>query len=541
MVPLILALGCPSVGLAQPEPPPRDIDRLLQLDFAELIDTKVKLASRAEESAFATPAAVYVISAEDIRRSGHRRLAELLRLVPGLHVGKIDGDHWAVSSRNAQNRFSSTMLVMIDGRHIYTPLYGGVRWELQDTLLQDIDHIEVIRGPGGPLWGANAVDGIINIVTKHARDTHGTLLYAAAGDGEMNTDAGGRYGGVTDGGVNYRAYAKDYHSDNGAYLNADQSTHNGLRTPGEDAYDRENASQVGFRADWNANARDSLMLQANAYDNHIDEERSLSAGVFPNSADAQGVNSMLHWTRRLDSGNSLELNASLDQVRFSDDILNETQTLGDLDFQHLINRGPQQFIWGLGYRYYHNDVTIPDPTACDFTQPCFTLDPPKRTDNTLSAFVQDRVQTSAETAVIVGTKLEHNDYTDFEYQPTLRLLWTPTDDASLWTAVTRAVRTPTRTGSDGQLDFGSGVTVPIGNPDAEAWQVYAYEVGYRQRLSQRLNFDLAAFNDDYRNTLQPPLASPTSRGLDKVYGLEAVVRLQPLPRWRLETSYTLHR
>ncbi len=516
------------------------IDRLLSLDLAELIGVKVTLASRTEESAFTAPSAMYVINAEDIRRSGHRRLPELLRMVPGLHVGKIDADHWAISSRNAQNRFTSTMLVMIDGRHVYTPLYGGVRWELQDVMLEDIERIEVIRGPGGPLWGANAVDGIINIITKNARDTQGTLAYAAGGAGEMRGEGGARYGGVTESGINYRVYAKGYAGDNGRYLAADQSTHNGLRPYDEDGHDRAESGQMGLRADWQSGARDQFMVQANAFDTRADEERSLTSGIYPNNADAQGVNSVVQWTRQLAAGNRLDVRASLAETRFIDDILDDTQLLGDLDFQHLITGDRHQFVWGLGYRYYESDTAIPDPTACSFVTPCFALAPADRNDDTFSGFVQDRIQTTDTVAVIVGTKLEHNDYTGVEYQPTARLLWTPSADTTWWSAVTRAVRTPTQTDNDGELDFGGGFSVPIGDPDAEAWVVYAYEVGYRQRLAQQAYLDLAGFEHDYRETLQPPLTTTTS-GRDKVYGLEAVLRLQPLTQWRLEAGYTLSR
>lgn len=536
---LCAILSGPCAASAE-EPATAPIDRLLSLDLAELIGVKVTLASRAEESAFTAPSAMYVISAEDIRRSGHRRLPELLRMVPGLHVGKIDADHWAISSRNAQNRFTSTMLVMIDGRHVYTPMFGGVRWELQDVMLEDIERIEVIRGPGGPLWGANAVDGIINIITKNARDTQGTLAYAAGGSGELRGEGGARYGGVTESGINYRVYAKTYAGDNGRYLAADQSTHNGLRPYDEDAHDRAESGQMGLRADWQSGARDQFMVQANAFDTRADEERSLTSGIYPNSADAQGVNSVVQWTRQLAAGNRLDVRASLAETRFLDDILDDTQLLGDLDFQHLITWDRNQFVWGLGYRYYDSETAIPDPTACSFVTPCFALTPADRSDDTFSGFVQDRIQATDSVAVIVGTKLEHNDYTGVEYQPTARLLWTPSTDTTWWSAVTRAVRTPTQADSDGELDFGSGFTVPIGDPDAQAWVVYAYEIGYRQRLAQQAYLDLAGFEHDYRETLQPPL-TPTSAGRDKVYGLEAVLRLQPLTQWRLEAGYTINR
>ncbi|RMG51670.1 MAG: hypothetical protein D6717_12650 [Gammaproteobacteria bacterium] len=514
-----------------------ELQQLMTMSLDQLVDVRVSLASRTEERAFAAPSAVYVITSEDIRRSGVRRLPELLRMVPGMHTGKLDASHWSVSSRNTQSRFSSTMLVMIDGRHIYTPLYGGVRWELQNLPLEDIERIEVIRGPGGTQWGANAVDGVINIITRKSQDTRGVLTWLGAGQGSMRAEAGARIGSG-DADRAWRLSGRVFRSGRGEYLPADLSNHEGARNPGDSANDDTDAVHVGLRADWSRSPGAQRTFQANAYDTRVNEERRLVTGIFPNQARAHGINGLFRWQQG-GNGNQFRLTLSLASDDYNDDILADSQVLGDVDVQYARTLGRHDLVIGGGYRYYHSKVEISDPAACSFTTPCFGLDPARRTDRTYNALVQDRVRLNPESFLIVGSKFEHNPYTGFEYQPTARFLYLPDEDSTAWVAVTRVVRTPTRIGSDGILDFGSGVTVPVGDPDAPAWVIYAYEGGLRHRFSHGLVVDVNAFLNDYREA-RNGAESPSAYQADERHGMEILLRAQPLIPWRIEGSYTFH-
>jgi len=537
LIALVLAMGVQASQDAE-------IDDLLSLDLNRLINIKVTLSARVAEKAFNAPAAIYVLSREDILRSGHRRLPEVLRMVPGLHVGKWDANKWAVSSRNAMGRFSSTMLVMIDGRHVYTPLFGGVRWEIQDVMLEDIERIEVIRGPGGPLWGANAVDGIISITTRNAKDTQGTLAYAAIGQGEMRQEIGARLGASTEGGINYRVFAKNWESGIGVYEDRALSTHNGRRQPGDDADDRGASWLTGFRADWQGDARDSFSVQANAFRSRFDEERSSALAVTPNRVNYHGFNAMLHWRRDLGTRESMEVRSSVDRVDLADDILEEKQTIFDLDFQHSKGIDNHTLTWGLGYRYYRSETALPSGVPCNT---CFGIFNHVGTNQTWSAFVQDQWAFARDWTLVAGAKFEHNQYTGVESQPTLRLSWRPTASNTVWLAGTQAVRMPTRVDREfalfntppglvgvlGCRAYRNGACL-LGNPGKEAWRVNSYELGYRVQPADRLALDFAAFDNHFKNVLQ----DRDTIGRERVYGLESLVRWQAASNWMLELSHT---
>jgi len=508
-----------------------ELDPLFLLPLDELMNVDVALTSRKEEKQFNAPAAVYVLTQEDIHRSGHRRLSEILRMVPGLHVAKIDANKWVVSSRNNQLRYSSTMLVMIDGRNIYSPFYAGVYWESQDTFLEDIDRIEIVRGPGGSLWGTNAVDGIINIITKTSADTQGIKAYALAGQGEMKSEAGFRYGGTTNNGIHYRAYAKGYKTDTGEYVGPRESTNNGLAPIGSDANDDGRAEQAGFRADW-ARGQDNYTLQGNAYAGNFDEDRVVNSMRVPNTLDTEGHNFSLSWKRKLSGTDSLAVNTFYDYNSRDDDLLQNDETTMDIDFQHSMTIGDHNPIWGLGFRHYYNDARPTTPSGCSATAPCFAVDPETKRLNTWSAFIQDRIAISETFSLIVGSKFEENEYTGFEYQPTLRGLWTPDNDTTYWGAITRAVRVPDRVNTDGILDFGTS-TFPIGNKDEESFINYAYELGYRKRLANNWALDGTVFYSDYQNTLQGTAAS----GLDYTYGFEAYIKHEYSAKLGAELGY----
>lgn len=515
------------------EEKPAEFDELMQMDLRQLMNIDISLASRIDEKQFDAPAAVYVLTQEDIRRSGHRRLPELLRMVPGLHVGKIDANKWAVSSRTGQTRYSSTMLVMIDGRHVYTPFFAGVYWEIQDTFLEDIERIEVVRGPGGALWGANAVDCIINIITKSAADTHGVKAYALAGSGEMKSDVGVRFGAKTDNDVNVRVYAKSYKTDTGEYLDSEDSNNTDAALVGKDANDDGSSSTVGMRLDW-VNKRDTFMLEGTVFNANFNEDRAIAGMPVPNEIDSTGYNMVFNWKRLLANRDSLAVKVTYDDLSRDDDILNNDENMFDIDFQHNLLRGIHTLAWGAGYRNYDNQASIADPSNCGIV-PCFGVNPEQRTLSTWSLFIQDRMQLSNLFALTLGSKFEDNDYTGYEYQPTLRGTWTPDSDSTYWASLTRAVRVPDRVSTDGILDVG-GMEIPIGDPNQESFIAYTYELGLRERLSNTVIADVTGFYTDWRNTI----TIAEDYAIDYVYGIEGYVKYQAQRQWRLELGYTYH-
>lgn len=542
--PRVLVMLCLGLSLGGFSPAgagqetPNDFDMLLQMDLQQLMNLEVTLLTRSEESQFSTPAAVYVLTQEDIRRSGYRRLPELLRLVPGLHVAKINANQWAVSSRNGLSRFSSTMLVMIDGRTVYTPFYAGVFWDLQDTFLEDIERIEVVRGPGGSLWGSNAVDGIINIVTQNAADTHGTKVYALGGSGEMEAEAGLRYGGsIND--VNFRVFAKGYQSDTNEYLAPDQvpsrlNRSRYLPLVGANANDDGDEFMAGLRLDWQSGVN-RYMFQGSTQKGNDSNDRVVSGTATANKLDSSDYNVVFNWERQLGADSSVSAAAVYDVLRRDDDIFEDDEKIFDLDVQYHLTHDIHQLAMGTGYRNFDSRVKVATPGSCGFTTPCFGVDPESRSDNTWSAFIQDRMRVSPTVELTIGTKYEHNDYSGSEFQPSVRAAWTPDEQTTWWGAITRAVRVPDRIGTDGLLDFGGGFIMPIGNKDQEAYYAYVYELGYRKQLSQTLVADLTAFFSDYRNTMQG-----SDAGVDDIYGFEGYLKYQPLERLRMELGYAYH-
>lgn len=515
---------------------PDRLGELLALDIAELMDVPVSLVSRQEESQFSAPAAAYVITAEDIRRSGLRRIPELLRLVPGLHVSKLDANTWAISSRSQMTRFSDTMLVLMDGRTLYTPLFAGVYWDVQDTLIEDIERIEVIRGPGATLWGANAVTGVINIVTKRAQDTQGGLAYGGAGQGEMKAEGGLRYGTKLGERGHGRVYAKGYQTDSGEHLSVSESTNNGFFPVGAEADDDGRFAQTGFRYDQQDTGNGTLTLQGDYYDGSFDNIRrkTFPLSALPNTVDARGANLMARWSQNLSADSALSVQGYYDHTERVDDSFDDERNIADLEFQHSFSLPRQQIIWGGGYRRIHDD-TAKTPTGT------FTLVPASRTDNLTNVFIQDRISLIDDRLfAIAGTKLEDNDYTGHEYEPNARLLWTPNVRQTLWLSGARAVRMPTRADFDATLDLGF-VQIPIGDPDTESFVVKAWELGYRQLLTNEAMIDIALFDNHYEDTFQPAVDPNPAGAITETHGAEVVARFRTAKNHRLEAWYVWQR
>lgn len=465
---------------------------LTQLSLEELGNLEVTTASKEPEQVWHTPAAIYVITQEDIRRSGFTSIPEILRLAPGVEVARIDSDHWAIGVRGFGGEFSKSLLVLIDGRSVYSPLFAGVYWQVQDTLLEDVDRIEVIRGPGGTIWGANAVNGIINIITKKAKDTHGAI--SPWGGGSIDQGIGGaRFGSTNGKGFNYRVYGKGFIR--GAEYHPD-----GVN------FDEWRMGQVGFRTDWSKNSRDTFNLQGDMYKG-LDGERVAISSYSPPSVqvfnypphNTSGGNILGSWRHQFSEHSDIETRAYFDRTsRFSPQ-LDETRNTYDLDLlYHFAAKGRQDALLGIGTRWSHDDITNIFPTL--------TFMPSQETDSIYSWFIQDQVGLiPSKLALILGSKFEHNNRSGFEVQPNGRLMWTPTPHQTVWAAVTRAVRTPSRLDQDLSLtDYLITTSEPIflrvvGTKSFRSEHLVGTEVGYRALIVRKLYMDLSTFRNDYND------------------------------------------
>lgn len=531
--------------------PPASGD-LLQLSLEELGRIHVTTVSRKEESLSLAAAAIHVITQEEIRRSGVTSLPEALRMAPGLDVARANARQWAISARGFNSVFADKLLVLMDGRTIYTPMFSGVFWEETDTLLDDVERIEVIRGPGATLWGANAVNGVINIITKNARDTQGLLINGGGGMEEHGFGAV-RYGGPIGSNAFYRVYSK--------YSNHDEFT----LSEGPGAADHWWMAQEGFRVDWTAAEMNRLTLQGDYYYGDLGgiiRRHSFSPpGMFSESfrGKAEGANLLGRWTHEFSADSETSVQTSYDRTDRRFGVGGEIRDTFDLDAQHRFSMGERhEIVWGAGYRYSVDDLT---------EGPDFMSRDPSVGLQLASAFVQDEWALVPESLHLTfGTKIEHNDFTGFEVQPSGRIAWMPGPRHTIWGAVSRAVRTPARTQRDFMFYAEPPATLPpfplpvlipgTGNPDFDSEEVLAYEIGYRVKPQARLSLDLTAFYNDYDRlynvvTFQPELQfSPASEpylllpvSIDnnlfgETYGAEISATWQPLDHWRLRASYS---
>src|SRR5258707_7712303 len=520
---------------------------LKQLSLEQLGNVEVTTASKEPEQVWRTPAAIYVITQEDIRRSGATTIPEVLRLAPGLEVARTDSDHWAVGVRGFGGQFSKSLLLLIDGRSVYSPLFAGVYWQVQDTLLEDIERIEVIRGPGGTIWGANAVNGVINIITKNTKDTHGTLV--SMGGGNVDQGIGQvRVGGTNGKGLDYRVYGKGFFR--GPEFHPDGSN-----------FDHWKTGQVGFRSDWNLNTRDSLTFEGDMYAG-LDGERvaiSLytppSRQVFNGLHDVGGGNLLGRWQRQFSKDSDIQIQGYFDRTTRYSPQLDEIRNTFDIDLlYHLTVKGGQSVLVGVGGRW------SPDAIVQKFA----TLDfqPHNETDSIYSGFLQDQITLIPDkVALTLGSKFEHNNYSGFEIQPNARLLWTPTSHQTFWAAVTRAVRTPSRLDQDLQLTLllqPANQTIylrVVGSKNFSSEQLLGTEFGYRTLIAKKLYVDLAVFQNAYddlygygqgtifvENSPPPPhvvFQLPLANALKgDTTGFEIAPNWKPVEWWELKGSYS---
>ena len=513
------------------------------LSLEQLGEIEVVTASKQPVQVNKTPAAIYVITQEDIRRSGATSLPEALRLAPGVEVARIDSVKWSIGIRGFGSRLSRAVLVLLDGRTVYSPLFHGVYWEVQDTLMEDIERIEVIRGPGGTIWGANAVNGVINIITKKAKDTLGEL--ASGGGGDLNHVLGeARYGGKQ-GDVDYRAYAKgtsvgsEYHADGNNF----------------DGWSRE---QGGFRADWTPDSRDTATLQGDIYDSRMGESNRITSLTPPFSfisnqvADLSGGNVIASWDRTLGDGSGFHLETYYDRFNREQSTQAEFRDTFDLDFVRYFKLKKTQFTWGVGARISIGRVPEVVPT--------YTFNPFRRTDQLYSAFVQDEIPIMGDRlSLTVGTKILHSAFAGFDFEPSARLLYAPSAKTSFWGAATRAVRTP----SDIEEDL-TNITLRSSNPlafnvttgDTQFMSevLIGYEAGYRHLFAKQVSLDVAAFRNYYSHLSSleagvpyfddsgpyPHFVYPFVNGngiKGTTTGFEIIANWKPAPWWRIQPSY----
>lgn len=513
---------------------------------------KVTSASNKEQSLSKVGAALYVITREDIASSGANNIPDLLRLVPGVQVAQINSNQWAISIRGFNSFSSNKVLALIDGRALYQPLFSGVLWDQQDLPLEDIERIEVIRGPGGTVWGANAMNGVINIITRHSRDTRGTLITAGAGSrrtGEGLLQTGGSIG--PDG--TYRAFAKYFDVTSSSFRD------------GQRASDGWHSWAAGIRSDWDLTPKDALTLQG---DVRTTIEGGTTLAVFSEPQPSQSlINSpnrnalgdvMGTWRHTLKGGSETTLHVYYDRTdRHGEagiDVKNDTF---DADFKHHVTADARNdLVWGVEVRVSHDDILSADSHSLH-------LIPESSTIPYASGFFQDEIRLSNSLFLTLGSKLEHNDYTGIEYEPGGQLVWTPSESHTLWISASRAIRQPDR------VDFGARFNLSVvpteglpivltlfGNHGVKTERVHDYEIGYRSQIHPRLSLDLATFLSYYHNleTSEPgtpllvanagtapyALLPVTFGNLARArnYGAELFLHWTPVRRWTVSPGYS---
>ncbi|MFL6293865.1 MAG: TonB-dependent receptor plug domain-containing protein, partial [Thermoanaerobaculia bacterium] len=519
---LLTLIAAPPLPARVPkeEPPAVQPSELKKMSIEELMEIDVTSVSRHTERVSGAAAAITVITGEDVRRSGANNLPDALRMIVSLHVAQFDGRTWAISARGFNITTANKLLVLIDGRSVYTPLFSGVFWDVQDVMLEDVERIEVIRGPGAALWGANAVNGVINILTKNARETVGRLANVGAGTEERGFGSF-RQGGKVGERTWYRAYGKYSYRDALEFES------------GASARDPLRRGQAGFRIDRDIEedaGRGSFTLQGDAY-------QGRSAEAIRSDTELDGGNLLGRWSRSKSEDSGVDLQVYYDRThRLIPNSFEERRDTLDLDFQHRLPLGRRHgVVWGGGYRVTSDEVENSAATV---------FIPDQRTQHLFSAFLQDDFELSPSLRLTAGSKLEVNDSTGLEVQPSVRFAWTPNEHRTVWGAVSRAVRTPTRLDED--LRFLAGPVVTLrGDRDFDSEELLAYELGYRHQPLRNQVLDAALFYNVYDN-LRSQEPSATRSGLPivlanklnaKTWGLELRASWQPLPWWRVYAGY----
>ncbi|MDE2388726.1 MAG: TonB-dependent receptor [Betaproteobacteria bacterium] len=552
---ILLAGYFANLAVAQDKPANSE---LLSLSIEELMNVKVTTVSRTPQKLAQVASAVFVITQDDIRRSGATSIPDALRMAPGVQVERVGTDKWAISVRGFDGLYSNKLQVLMDGRSVYLPFFSGVLWDQQDTMMEDIERIEVIRGPAASVWGANAVNGVINIITKKAADTQGALLSAGGGSFERGF-VGARYGAKLNEDTPFRVYAKGFTRGQTQSLS------------GVNANDQWHSARGGFRFDHNRGI-DQFTLQGDYFSNFDGstlDKNALNLGTNPLGemrGRNEGGNIRFRWDRNFSEHSAFMLQTYYDRTRSVLLPIGKFDAESfDIDTQY---RFPlfdnHKVTLGANYRLYHNKI---------FDSNLVTFSPRAQTNHIGATFIRDEITLIPDRLMFtVGSRFEHNDFSGWEIQPSARLMWTPNSENSLWMAVSRAVRTPSRAENDATINitpqvknvfgniFGSGLsTLPFtallyGNHNFNSEKLIAYELGYRHQLSHRASIDLAGFVNDYSQmrdsssgtfSFNPALPGQIllpsiidNRGSAFAYGFEASVDWKPRENWRLQGNYS---
>lgn len=563
---LCLASLCAQLaisGSVLAQPPAAHTEDLTELTLEELLNIRVIGVDTDLRLLTGEAAAIHVITGEQIRRSGYRSIPEILRLVPGMNVARTNANDWSVSARGMNGEFADKLEVLLDGRRLQTPLFLGVQWQLQHTFLADIDRIEVIRGPGGALWGTNAVNGVINIITRSARHTQGHYAEFGAGN-EQKSFVDYRYGGTTENDLHYRYWL--------SYWDRDAVDQLG----GGEAMDGHQWQQVGFRLDWGDPQRDLFNFQGDSYYNatktidtiHVPGDNSPQQDSVTDRF--YGANLVFRWSRKLHEHSNIQLSSYYDFLVRDTPLLGDRRHSFDLTLKHNFKWGDRHYItWGGGYRVSSDEVDN------SFT---VRVDPGDETLHAWQLFFQDQIILRPEKlALTLGSKFEHNDFTGLESQPSIRLMYKPHEDHALWAAITRAVRVPSRLdtgvrftgaticGDGGPLQRDdpdnpcpaaaqAGFGAVFGNPDFKSIELLAWELGYRGPLSEWIDVNLALFYNQYDklrtftagapvvedgNTFFPLNTGNLNKG--KSWGGELAVSMRPRSDLTLQAGYSILR
>ncbi len=577
---LLITSAAGPVVTCRADEPQEDVIDFSAMSLEELKNVEIISVSKKPEKISDVGAAVFVISAEDIRRSGVTSIPEALRMAPGVQVARIGPTDWAVTIRGLNQQFSNNLLVLIDGRSVYTPIFSGVFWDIQDTVLEDIERIEIIRGPGGTVWGANAMNGVINIITKKAKDTAGGLLTVLGGTAEGRTGAV-RYGGKAGENTFYRVYAKHFNRDQ-----FDKSA-----TSCEDSCfpeDNWRSLRGGFRADHESESN-SLSVEGELFANRYDAEfcRILLSPPYvllqEDVSESAGGHLMGRWQHNISETSDALLQIYYDHTEKDHDMTQSAVKTADVDFRHRFSVFPRhEMVWGAGYRFISDEFSVQDEFSDQTGFMPLDIAPVIQRKHLYSAFVQDTVRLIPNMLKLTfGSRFEHNDYTGLEIQPGISLLWTPGKGHSFWCSAARSVRTPSRSElgiekTGGIIDrsdypeireiFGADtadtmipdapVTITVfGNDRLDSETLMAYQIGYRAEPADCFRLEFTAFYNKYDKlivAIDPDSPYPETGPLfhyvipfyynnsmkGEAYGMELSGDWQVFPEWRLAASYS---
>lgn len=520
------------------------LDDVLDISLEELLSIEVTSVSKKKQRASDVAAAIYVITDDDIRRSGVNSIPEALRLAPGVQVARIDSSKWSVSVRGFSGRFSNKLLVLIDGRSVYTPVYSGVYWDVNDTLLEDIERIEVIRGPGGTVWGANAMNGVINIITKQSQQTEGGLLVAGVGSQDASVSL--RYGNQV-----------NEHTAGRAFIKLDDHDQFILYEDESDAHDDWQSARAGFRLDGRLDSGDGWNLQGDIYQTELNQlidtqwvpTSTTPLSLVESEGETRGYNLLGQWHRDHGEGSRSSLRFYVDQYERDELYFNQIVETLDVDYQFERAVGNRHnLVWGVGYRQINDEF---DNTFS------LSIDPDSNRSELLSGFLQDEIALRDDLTLTLGAKLENNEYTGTEVQPSIKGVWKTSEKQTIWASISKAVRTPSRIETGGRVVTGVVATAappflpdPIlielmGNEDMKSERQRSVEMGYRHLINSTMSLDVTAFNNTYRDLQSYVVNPPPSTLIDftndlkgETSGLETVIDWRPSEWWQLQASYS---